>query len=102
MLEHLLGHCRWQTVRRRQQNVSVAETCPSSVLTRFSLGNWNTMTDAIGAVGADETAETLWGADKSDPKDALAANGFKMKSVVLTRPPGSNRGPRRGARKPRE
>lgn len=49
-------------------------------------------------MGADETAEGLWGADKSDPKDALAENGFKMKSIVLTRPPG-NRGGRRGGDK---
>lgn len=34
-------------------------------------------------VGSDETAETLWG-DKPDPKEALEANGFLMRRVVLT------------------
>ena len=49
-------------------------------------------TDAIKSVTAGETAETLWGADKGDPKDGLAENGFKMKRIVLTRPPGSGGG----------
>ena len=51
--------------------------------------------DPIMAVGSEETAATLWGAEKSDPKDALLENGFKMKTVVLTRPPGTGGG-RRG------
>lgn len=34
-------------------------------------------------VGSGETAETLWG-DKPDPKEALEANGFLMRRVVLT------------------
>jgi hypothetical protein len=38
-----------------------------------------------------ETAASLWGEDKPDPKDFFAPNGFKMKRVVLSRPPG-NRG----------
>lgn len=55
--------------------------------------------DAIAPVGAEETAELLWGADKGDPKEALAENGFKMKSIVLTRPPGGRGGRRTGAKK---
>jgi len=34
-------------------------------------------------VGADETAQTLWG-DLADPKLALEENGFQMRHVVLT------------------
>mmetsp|Transcript_54443 Transcript_54443/g.115635 ORF Transcript_54443/g.115635 Transcript_54443/m.115635 type:complete len:254 (-) Transcript_54443:334-1095(-) len=34
-------------------------------------------------VGADETAQTLWG-DLPDPKSALEENGFQMRHVVLT------------------
>jgi hypothetical protein len=34
-------------------------------------------------VGADETAQTLWG-DLSDPKSALEENDFQMRRVVLT------------------
>jgi len=34
-------------------------------------------------VGAEETAETLWG-DLADPKEALEENGFQMRHVVLT------------------
>jgi len=49
-------------------------------------------------VEAGETAESLWGADKEDPKEAFVENGFKMKRVVLTRPPGGGRG-RRGPKK---
>ena len=51
--------------------------------------------DPIMAVGPEETAATLWGADKSDPKEALAENSFKMKNIVLTRPPGALGGRRR-------
>jgi hypothetical protein len=47
--------------------------------------------DNVAPVNSDETAESLWGADKGDPKDALAENGFKMKRIVLTRPPGGLR-----------
>lgn len=47
------------------------------------------------AVGPEETAATLWGADKTDPKEALAENAFKMKNIVLTRPPGNPGGRRR-------
>lgn len=53
--------------------------------------------DAISDVKAEETAESLWGEDKTDPKDAFIEHGFKMKRVVLTRPPGG-RGRRRGGR----
>lgn len=62
-----------------------------SLLPSFSLPK-----DPIMAVGPEESAATLWGADKSDPKEALAEHGFKMKNIVLTRPPGSinNRRPR--------
>jgi len=66
----------------------------SELLHSFSLAN-----DAIKAVEATETAETLWGADKGDPAEAFAANGFKMKRVVLTRPPGGGRGRRGGGKK---
>lgn len=51
--------------------------------------------DPIMAVGPEETAATLWGADKSDPKEALVENSFKMKNIVLTRPPGNPGGRRR-------
>ena len=51
--------------------------------------------DPIMAVGPEETAATLWGADKTDPKEALAENAFKMKNIVLTRPPGNPGGRRR-------
>jgi hypothetical protein len=35
-------------------------------------------------VGTDETAETLWGTGKADPKEALEEHGFLMRRVVLT------------------
>jgi len=57
------------------------------------------VSDKIGPVGADETAESLWGADKGEPGEAFEANGFKMKRVVLTRPPGRSRGRRSGSKK---
>lgn len=50
--------------------------------------------DDVAPVGADETAETLWGPGK-DPSSVLSEHEFKMKRIVLTRPPGSNRRPRR-------
>lgn len=37
----------------------------------------------VTAVGAEETAQTLWG-EKPDPKDVLEASGFLMRRVVLT------------------
>jgi len=55
--------------------------------------------DGIKPVGAEETAESLWGADKGEPGEAFEANGFKMKRVVLTRPPGRSRGRRSGSKK---
>jgi hypothetical protein len=55
-----------------------------------------TNTAAVKPVGPKETAASLWGEDKPDPKDFFAANGFKMKRVVLSRPPG-NRGGGGGA-----
>jgi len=67
---------------------STADT--SELLPGFSLAN-----DAVKPVEVSETAETLWGADKGDPAAAFIENGFKMKRVVLTRPPGGGRG-RRG------
>lgn len=39
---------------------------------------------SVVPVGTDETAETLWGAGKTDPKDALEEHGFLMRRVVLT------------------
>jgi len=54
--------------------------------------------DGISNVEPDETAESLWGSDKTDPKDAFTENGFKMKRVVLTRPSGGGRGGRRRGR----
>ena len=44
----------------------------------------------------DETAASLWGEDKPDPKEAFEKNGFLMRRVVLTRPRGGGRG--RGGR----
>ena len=45
--------------------------------------------DAVTQVGLEETPETLWGEGKTDPREALAANGFQMRQVMLTR--GSNK-----------
>jgi hypothetical protein len=45
--------------------------------------------DGIGPVGVGETPETLWGADKADPREAFEELGFQMRRVVLTRPPDS-------------
>jgi cold shock CspA family protein len=42
------------------------------------------MDDNVIAVGPEETAETLWGEGKVDPKEALEANSFLMRRVVLT------------------
>lgn len=41
--------------------------------------------DAVGQVGLDETTVMLWGDNKTDPREALEANGFQMRQVVLTR-----------------
>lgn len=41
--------------------------------------------DAVGQVDKDETPESLWGDDKTTPRDALEANGFQMRQVYLTR-----------------
>jgi protein lin-28 len=49
------------------------------------LANVDLMNPAVGHVSVDETPETLWGEGKTDPKDALVANGFQMRHVVLTR-----------------
>lgn len=62
----------------------------SKLMPTLSLTN-----DNVTDVKLDETAESLWGEDKTDPKEAFIENGFKMKRVVLTRPPGV-RGRRRG------
>lgn len=43
--------------------------------------------EGISPVKLDETPETLWGAEKPDPREAFKANGFQMRRVVLTRPP---------------
>lgn len=45
--------------------------------------------DDVKPVGVEETLEGLWGSDKTDPKEAFEANGFKMRRVVLTRAPNS-------------
>lgn len=47
--------------------------------------------DSVGQVRLDETPESLWGDDKSDPRDALRTHGFQMRQVVLTRKPRSSR-----------
>jgi len=40
--------------------------------------------DAVGAVLADETAQSLWGDVPTEPRTALEENEFKMRRVVLT------------------
>ena len=47
------------------------------------LSSFVTFAANVLAVGADETAETLWG-DLPNPKEALEASGFQMRNVVLT------------------
>jgi len=42
--------------------------------------------DEVGPVEIDETAESLWGEGKTDPKADLEVNGFQMRRVVLTTP----------------
>mmetsp|Transcript_22128 Transcript_22128/g.28629 ORF Transcript_22128/g.28629 Transcript_22128/m.28629 type:complete len:354 (-) Transcript_22128:212-1273(-) len=64
---------------------------PADLLNTFSL-----LDVSVGPVKPDETAATLWGEDKPDPKEAFEANGFQMRRVVLTRPP--NRFGGRGGR----
>lgn len=60
----------------------------SWILTQFLLITKLDITSLSSAnvlpVGADETAETLWGGDLPDPKQALEENGFQMRHVVLT------------------
>jgi hypothetical protein len=59
--------------------------------------------DGIGPVGVGETPETLWGADKADPREAFEELGFQMRRVVLTRPPdGRGRRGNGGAKKEAE
>ncbi|KAL7577439.1 hypothetical protein ACA910_004723 [Epithemia clementina (nom. ined.)] len=58
---------------------------PSQLLPSFSLLDEN-----VGPVQPNETAATLWGADKPDPRDAFEANGFQMRRIVLTRPPNNS------------
>ena len=43
--------------------------------------------DSVKPVALDETPETLWGTDKTDPAEAFKTHGFLMRRVVLTRPP---------------
>jgi hypothetical protein len=51
----------------------------------------------------DETPETLWGADKPDPKDVIQKNEFLMRRVALTRPRGrGRRGPPRNGGGPKK
>lgn len=52
--------------------------------------------DEVQQVQLDETPESLWGDDKSDPRDALEQNGFQMRQVVLTRKPRGGGGRRSG------
>jgi len=51
----------------------------AQLLSSLSLSDAN-----VVPVGTDETAETLWGAGKTDPKEALEEHGFLMRRVVLT------------------
>jgi hypothetical protein len=68
--------------------------------THCSYSSLRLSVDGIGPVGVGETPETLWGADKVDPKEAFEANGFQMRRVVLTRPPdGRGRRGNGGAKK---
>lgn len=96
----------WEHVLKVEGDAWVPATT-DSVMSSFSLadgtcdvqiGKWcdiaNATIDSSAAakpVDPTETAESLWGEDKPDPKDFFADNGFKMKRVVLSRPPG-NRG----------
>lgn len=57
----------------------------SQLLPSFSLLDEN-----VEPVQPNETAATLWGADKPDPRDAFEANGFQMRRIVLTRPPNTS------------
>lgn len=43
--------------------------------------------DSVGPVRPNETPETLWGDDKTDPLQALKVHGFQMRKVILTRMP---------------
>ena len=52
-------------------------------------------TESVKATGSDETPESLWGEEKTDPKDALESNGFQMRKVALHAVPG-RRGRGRG------
>ncbi|KAL3804717.1 hypothetical protein HJC23_008532 [Cyclotella cryptica] len=51
----------------------------AQLLSSLSLSDAN-----VVPVGTDETAETLWGEGKTDPKAALEEHGFLMRRVVLT------------------
>lgn len=44
--------------------------------------------ESVKPTGIDEKIESLWGDDKADPKDALEANGFLMRTVTLHATPG--------------
>jgi len=54
--------------------------------------------DDVGAVSQDETLGQLWGEETPDPKDLFEENGFKMKRVLISRPP-PRRNRYRGRRK---
>mmetsp|Transcript_28841 Transcript_28841/g.67189 ORF Transcript_28841/g.67189 Transcript_28841/m.67189 type:complete len:123 (+) Transcript_28841:651-1019(+) len=62
------------------------------------LNTFSLLDDSVAPVKPDETAATLWGNDKKDPKEAFEANGFQMRRVVLTRPPNSRFGRGKGGR----
>jgi len=58
----------------------------------FDLATTTTLLDdAVIAVQPDESSLTLWGDTPSDPVDALEANEFKMRRVVLTPKQGGRR-----------
>jgi len=68
----------WEHVIQFKNNVWIRRE-KDDLITEFSL-----MDDRTKAVGHDETAETLWGVGKPDPRDALIEQGFQMRRVVLT------------------
>ena len=48
------------------------------------LPSFSCLLDNVLAVGSHETAETLWGEGKPDPREKLEKAGFQMRRVVLT------------------
>jgi len=58
----------------------------SRLVTALSLAD-----DKVVAVQPDETSTTLWGDGPTEPREALEANGFLMRRVVLTPRKGGGR-----------